>query len=137
MARKKFAIRGSNRILGHVGEGPTDTVARLAGKLPPALFLLIVIGSFLPVLQNGFVGWDERTLALNAHPNYRGLALAELRWMFGNFHFGQYQPLAWIMFGLDYLLWWMDPFGYHLTSLLWFTLRVRSFFISLRFVCSP
>lgn len=115
MAGKKFTIPEVIEYR-HVGEGHAATVAGLAGKLPPALLLLIIIGSFLPVLQNGFVSWDERTLVNN--PNYRGLALGELRWMFGNIHFGQYQPLAWIMLGLDYLLWWMDPFGYHLTSLL-------------------
>jgi len=115
MARKKFATREATEY-SHVDEVPTDAAAGLAGKLPPGLLLLIIIWSFLPVLQNGFVGWDERTLANN--PNYRGLGLSELRWMFGEFHLGQYQPLAWITFGLDYLLWWVDPFGYHLTSVL-------------------
>ncbi len=115
MARKELAIREAIEYR-QAGEGLADTVAGLAGKSLPVLILLIIVGSFLPVLQNGFVGWDETTLVNN--PDYRGLALAELRWMFGNFQFGQYQPLAWITFGVDYLLWWMDSFGYHLTSLL-------------------
>src|SRR2546426_900231 len=33
-------------------------------------------------------------------------------------HGGHYIPLTWMTFGLDYLLWGMNPFGYHLTSLL-------------------
>jgi tetratricopeptide (TPR) repeat protein len=31
---------------------------------------------------------------------------------------GHYIPLTWMTFGLDYLLWGMNPRGYHLTSLL-------------------
>ena len=38
--------------------------------------------------------------------------------MFTTFYGGHYQPLAWVTFGLDYLLWGMAPFGYHLTSLI-------------------
>src|SRR5882757_6085405 len=34
------------------------------------------------------------------------------------FHFGQYQPLTWMTFGLDHVLWWADPFGHHWTNLL-------------------
>jgi tetratricopeptide (TPR) repeat protein len=36
--------------------------------------------------------------------------------MFTSFHVGHYVPLTWVSFGLDYLLWGMDPFGYHLTN---------------------
>jgi protein O-mannosyl-transferase len=38
--------------------------------------------------------------------------------MFTTFHMGHYIPLTWLTFGLDYAVWGMDPFGYHLTSLL-------------------
>src|SRR5262245_65981845 len=38
--------------------------------------------------------------------------------MFAGFHFGTYQPLTWLTFGLDHVVWWTDPFGYHLTNLL-------------------
>src|SRR5881628_1431255 len=33
-------------------------------------------------------------------------------------HLGHYIPLTWMTLGLDYLLWGMNPFGYHLMSLL-------------------
>ena len=38
--------------------------------------------------------------------------------MVKTFHGGHYQPLSWVTLGLDYVLWGMDPFGYHLTNLL-------------------
>jgi tetratricopeptide (TPR) repeat protein len=77
---------------------------------------LMTLSAFLPVLQNGFVDWDDRILVHNVA--WQGLGWPQLRWMFAGFHFGQYQPLAWMTLGLDYVLWWADPFGHHLTNLL-------------------
>ncbi len=85
--------------------------------LAPLLIAFLTVATFLPALQNGFVDWDDdRNFLTNAH--YRGLGWAELRWMFTTLHMGHYQPLSWVTLGLDYLLWGMNPFGYHLTSLL-------------------
>ncbi len=33
-------------------------------------------------------------------------------------HLGHWMPLSWMSFGLDFLLWGMEPRGYHLTNLL-------------------
>lgn len=85
--------------------------------IAPFLIVLLTFTAFFPVLQNGFVDWDDDQNLLD-NPNYRGLGWTQLRWMFTTFHMGHYQPLSWVTFGLDYLLWGMDPFGYHLTSLM-------------------
>jgi protein O-mannosyl-transferase len=70
---------------------------------------------FLPALGNGFVNWDDDENFL-WNPHYRGLAWANLRWMFTAVHQGLYVPMAWVTLGLDYVLWGMNPAGYHLTS---------------------
>ena len=72
---------------------------------------------FLPALRNGFVSWDDEENFLE-NPNYRGLALANLRWMWTTFHLGHYVPLSWMTLGLDYELWGMNAAGYHATSVL-------------------
>ena len=91
--------------------------ARLASYLIPGLVALITFVVFSPALRNGFVNWDDlETLVENQ--NFRGLTWSHLRWMFTTFHMGHYQPLSWVTFGLDYLLWGMDAFGYHLTNIL-------------------
>ncbi len=97
---------------------PVEGVAPSPGTaLLPGIIFLLTLAPFLPVLQNGFVNWDDdRTLVENSY--YRGLGWTQLRWMFGTYYMGHYQPLSWLSFGLDYLLWGMEPFGYHLTSLL-------------------
>jgi Flp pilus assembly protein TadD len=38
--------------------------------------------------------------------------------MFTGFHYGHYAPFTWMTSGADYLIWGLDPFGYHLTNLL-------------------
>jgi Tfp pilus assembly protein PilF len=86
--------------------------------------------SFSPILRNQFVEWDDyENLISNGH--YRGLGWAQLSWMFTTFHMGPYQPLSWMTYGLDYLLWEMKPAGYHLTSLLFHAANAVFFY----FVC--
>src|SRR5438309_7631596 len=85
--------------------------------LVPALIALVTFAAFLPTLHNQFVNWDDDENFLD-NPHYRGLGWTQLRWMWTTFHLGHYIPLTWMTFGLDYRLWGMNPFGYHLTSLL-------------------
>jgi Tfp pilus assembly protein PilF len=81
------------------------------------LIVLLTGVAFLPSLRNGFVNWDDYKNVVE-NPLYRGLGWANLRWMFTTFHMGHYQPLSWVSLGVDYVIWGMDPFGYHLTNLL-------------------
>jgi len=85
--------------------------------LVPALLGTIVVLAFLPSLRNGFVNWDDY-LNLRDNPSYRGLGPDQLRWMWSTFRLGHYQPLSWMTLGLDYVVWGMNPLGYHLSSLL-------------------
>ena len=83
------------------------------------------------MLQNGFVNWDDEANLLQ-NRNYRGLGWAQLRWMFTTFYGGHYQPLAWVSFGMDYLLWGTEPFGYHLTNLLFHAANAVLFYFFAR-----
>jgi len=97
-------------------EASPEALTRQTGTLALVVIVLITGWALLPVLQNGFVDGDDKTLINNLA--YRGLGWSELRWMFAGFHFGTYQPLTWLTFGLDYVVWWTDPFGYHWTNLM-------------------
>jgi tetratricopeptide (TPR) repeat protein len=82
----------------------------------PLFVGLATFVAFLPALRNGFVAWDDQANFLeNAH--YRGLRLENLRWMWTTFLLGHYVPLSWMTLGLDYVIWGMNPMGYHLTSM--------------------
>jgi len=82
------------------------------------LMLLIALAAAVslgPVVNNQFV-WDD-FLNLVDNPHYRGLGCAQLRWMFTTWHDANYHPLCWLSFGVDYLIWKLNPAGYHLTNL--------------------
>ena len=49
--------------------------------------------------------------------------------MFTAFHLGHYVPLTWITLGLDYVVWGMDPVGYHLTNLVLHAANAVLFFL--------
>src|SRR5437667_5560541 len=117
MSRKKRARRRE------VGAQPElrEPVARALIErwhrwLVPVLIALVTFAAFLPTLQNQIVNWDDDDNFLG-NPHYRGLTWTHLRWMWTT-HLGHYIPLTWMTLGLDYLLWGMNPVGYHLTSLL-------------------
>ena len=117
MSRKKRARRRE------VGAQPElrEPVARALIErwrrwLVPVLIALVTFAAFLPTLQNQFVNWDDDDNFLG-NPHYRGLTWTHLRWMWTT-HMGHYIPLTWMTLGLDYVLWGMNPVGYHLTSLL-------------------
>jgi len=113
--------------------------AALSGQAQPVriglaliILCLATLAAFWPVLHNGFVNWDDGT-NIRDNLSYRGLGWAQLRWMWTTFHMGHYQPLSWMSLGLDFLLWGMDPVGYHLTNvLLHMTNAVLFYFVALR-----
>src|SRR5437870_238748 len=98
--------------------------------LVPVLIALATFAAFLPTLQNQFVNWDDPRNFLE-NPHYRGLGWTQLHWMWTT-HLGHYIPLTWMTLGLDYLLWGMNPFGYHLTSLLLHAANAVAFFFVVR-----
>lgn len=116
-ARHKKLDSGRKAKDDPVSMATSESVPQIPCWLAPVLIVLLTFVTFFPVLQNGFVNWDDDR-NLIANPHYRGLGWAQLRWMFTDLSMGHYQPLSWMTLGLDYLLWGMDPFGYHLTSLI-------------------
>jgi tetratricopeptide (TPR) repeat protein len=100
--------------------------------LLPLSIVLLTFLAFLPVLQNGFINWDDvGNLIQNTH--YRGFDWDKMRWMFSNVSLGLYRPVTWMTLAFDYLLWEMNPTGYHLTSLLFHCANALLFyFVALR-----
>ncbi|MGH7773013.1 MAG: tetratricopeptide repeat protein [Candidatus Binatia bacterium] len=133
MKFKQKRLKTGKRVeRGQVAVVNSRTTPRLARWLVPVLVAVLTGAAFFPLLENGFVDWDDEKTLLD-NPNYRGLGWAQLRWMFTTFYMGHYQPLTWMTFGLDYLLWGLDPFGYHLTNLLLHAANaVLFYFISIR-----
>jgi Flp pilus assembly protein TadD len=107
-------------------------VRRLAIALVPALLAVVTFVVFSPALDNGFVDWDDAVL-FSKNEHYRGLGMAQLRWMFSTILMGHYVPVTWLSLGADYVLWGMDPAGYHFTNVLLHAANaVLFFFVALR-----
>lgn len=102
-----------------------------AWAIPVALALITFV-VFLPALLNGFVEWDDQ-VNLTENLEYRGFGKAQLRFFFTTVLLGHYIPLTWLTFGLDYVLWGMNPTGYHLSSLLIYCANAAVlYFVALR-----
>jgi hypothetical protein len=93
----------------------------------PALVALITFVVFLPALQNDWVNWDDTENFLE-NPLYRGLGWTQLKWMWTTQLLRHYIPLSWMTLGLDYKLWGMNPFGYHLSNVLLHTANAVVFY---------
>ena len=87
--------------------------------------------AFLPALRADFVNWDDEISFLrNIH--YRGLGMAQLKWMFTTTLLGHWSPLAWLTWSFDYVMGGMNPFGYHLTSVVLHAVNIALFFLVAR-----
>lgn len=53
-------------------------------------------------------------------------------WMFTTAWSGHWTPLTWLTLGLDWTIWGLDPFGYHLTSLIFHIANAVVFFVLAR-----
>src|SRR5712692_8944528 len=99
--------------------------------LLPVLIALVTFVPFLPTLDNQFVNWDDDDNLVD-NPHYRGLGWTHLRWMWTTSLIGHYAPLAWMTFGLDYLVWGLKPVGYHLSNLLLHAANAAVFYLVAR-----
>jgi len=99
--QRKRVMKISEKTTGCKGE------ALLAG----AVFILALL-LFLPVLENGFVNWDD-PLYVYENLHIRHL---DIRWIFTAVVASNYHPLTLLSHTLDYALFGLNPMGHHLTS---------------------
>src|SRR5436190_13698794 len=107
------------------GRGVTAVAARARSRIAAVVIrertivlaiVLAVIAVFAVGLRNEFVQWDDHTNLVD-NRLFRGLGPRQLAWMFTTTLMGHYIPLTWLTFGLDYVIWGMQPAGYHFTNL--------------------
>jgi len=92
-----------------------DTALKRA--LPYAALLALSVILYSKALGFDFLSsWDDYEYVIN-NIYIRGLTLENLRVIFGAPFFGSYAPVHLLSYSLDYALWGLDPFGYHLTNI--------------------
>jgi Tfp pilus assembly protein PilF len=80
------------------------------------LVALVTAVAFLPILGNDWVLHDDGINFLD-NLDYRGLGPKEVRWAFTTAHMAVYQPFGWILYEAQYVLFGLNPLGYHFVSL--------------------
>jgi protein O-mannosyl-transferase len=78
---------------------------------------LAVIFFYLPVLKNGFVNWDDKA-TITDNELIRNLDWNSLWRMWTTFPTGNWMPLTWLSFALDYRIHGLDPRVFHGTNVL-------------------
>lgn len=88
--------------------------------------------AFSGAIANQFVDWDDNHLLLH-NDKYHGLSFDNLGWMFSTTLGGHYQPLTWLSFGVDWLIWGgVNAAGVHLTNVLLHAATAIGFFFVAR-----
>ena len=86
-------------------------------RLLPLVIGILSVVAFLPALGGQFLTWDDDVNFLT-NESYRGLGWPQIRWAFSNVRMGHYIPLTWLSLSGNYVAGGMNPWGYHLVSLL-------------------
>jgi protein O-mannosyl-transferase len=90
-----------------------------------AVLLIGVISLFTyyPALSNGLIlNWDDGTYIKN-NQHIQSLSLDNIYWMFTAFYASNWHPLTWLSHAIDYALYGSDPWGHHLTSVIFHALN--------------
>ena len=90
--------------------------------LPAILILIITFAAFAPSLRNGFVNWDDDDYVTENVAVHRP-SFHSLGQIFSTFLLCTYLPVTMLSYMIDYQLVGLDPFGYHLTNLIFHLLN--------------
>ena len=98
-----------NRAIGHF-----DRHSWIGG----ATLLALVAIAFYPVLNAGFINFDDDGYIYANHRVMAGLTSDNIRWALTATDFFNWHPLTWLSLMLDASIWGENPLGYHLSNLL-------------------
>ena len=85
--------------------------------IPVFLILIVVLVSFYPSLKNNFINLDDN-LYVTENKAIRSISLTNLKNISTSFFITHYQPVTIFSYLLEYHLFKLNPFNYHLTNLL-------------------
>ena len=83
------------------------------------LFLVfLTFAAFYPVVNNGFVSYDDPDYITENQYVQMGLSPESVKWAFISTRTSNWHPMTWLSLMADYEIWGMNPAGFHLTSLI-------------------
>lgn len=93
-----------------------------------AVIAVITFLVYLPSLKNGFVNWDDGAYVYE-NLKIRQLNFDFLKWAFTSNVLSLWHPLTLISYGFDYMIWGLNPLGYHLTNSILHALNASLVFV--------
>ena len=87
---------------------------RIAGLL---LFLITLV-VYLPVLQNGFINYDDTDYVTENQVVRQGLTWTGCVWAFTMWHASNWHPLTWLSHMADCEIFRLNPAGHHLVNVI-------------------
>jgi tetratricopeptide (TPR) repeat protein len=135
---KRARAEGSARLQAPraAASGPAAVASRPLADAPvvASAIAAVTVVAFVLTLQNDFINLDD-SHNLVENPMIRRLGGPELRWMATAFYLGHWQPLTWLSFGLDHLVWGLNPTGYHLTNVILHAINAALCFLVAERLC--
>ena len=114
----------NDSAIGEPTRAPSGTAAGGAGW-PRVVLPLVVAGLAFwvmsPALEGEFVNLDDRVNFVS-NSAWRGVGAEQLTWMFTHLD-GHYQPVTWLSHGIDYALFGLNPYAFHLVNLLFHSMN--------------
>jgi tetratricopeptide (TPR) repeat protein len=100
--------------------------------------VILAVGVALsPVLQAGFLTYDDPMVITDNPPVLAGWTGPGIAWAFTTNHFANWMPLTWLTHLADVSLWGVRPFGHHLTNLVCHLAAVTFVFLAVRAMGGP
>jgi tetratricopeptide (TPR) repeat protein len=100
--------------------------------LVSALLGVTCVAAYWGVWNHEFVNYDDGDYVTQNIQVQSGLTLQGVAWAFTTGHAGNWHPLTWLSLMLDHELFGLNPWGYHVTSLLFHVASTLLLFYVLR-----
>lgn len=108
-----------------------NTEPRKSLRLFFFMTVCVTIVCFSPALLNDLLYWDDFGFIIS-NEHIRSLSPATFKWAFTSYYCNYWAPLTWLSLSLDYALYGLSPFGFHLTNLILHGLNAGLFFLLCR-----
>lgn len=108
-----------------------NPLAIRSGLVSLALLLLTIL-AFSPILQNGFISYDDQIYIFKNARVLSGLSAGNIIWAFTTVTAANWHPLAWLSHMCDVELFGLNAHGHHLTSLILHAANALLLFLVLR-----
>ncbi|MCS5648989.1 MAG: glycosyltransferase family 39 protein, partial [Dehalococcoidia bacterium] len=118
--KKEKNISNRNSHLNSLNEvvcSPTSE-ANKTMRIVICIFLVLATATiYWQVKEHEFLNFDDNKYITDNWNVQAGFTRESIHWAFTKSHYGDWQPITWLSYILDYQLYGLNPKGYHLTSL--------------------